>query len=89
MLLLHILIALTSVGFTTYLYFSPTQAKLKASYGLVALTVATGTLLIVATGAPILKTCITGLLYVGAMSVVIVMARHKLAVQKVRNKSEE
>lgn len=89
MLLLHILIALTSVVFTTYLYFAPTQTKLNASYGLVGLTVATGTLLIVTTGVPILKTCITGLLYVAAMSVVIVMARRKLAVQKVRNKSED
>lgn len=78
MLLVHITIALLSVAFSTYLYFAPSRAKLRASYGLVALTVASGTYLVVATDAAMLRTCMTGLLYVGVMIVVIAAARNKL-----------
>ncbi|HZM63844.1 MAG TPA: hypothetical protein VFB59_01795 [Candidatus Saccharimonadales bacterium] len=81
MLLLHIIIALFSVGFSTYLYFSPSRTKLKVSYALVLSTVATGTYLVVVSHAAMLRTCMTGLLYVGVTSAIIVAARHKLAVQ--------
>jgi len=87
MLLVHIAIALLSVAFSTYLYFVPTRAKLRASYGLVGLTVASGTYLVVASQAAMLRTCMTGLLYVGVMTVVIAAARNKLLVLE-RQKSD-
>jgi hypothetical protein len=87
MLLLHITIALLSVAFSTYLYFVPTRVKLRVSYGLVGLTVASGTYLVVASQAAMLRTCMTGLLYVGVMTVVIAAARNKLLVLE-RQKSD-
>lgn len=86
MLILHITIALVSVGFATFLYFSPTIAKLYASYGLVALTLLSGTYLVISTGSPILKSCLTGLVYTLAMTVVIALARNKIVAEKVRDK---
>lgn len=82
MLLLHILIALTSVGFSTYVYLAPSKNKLSVSYGLVGLTVASGTYLVVASHAAMLRTCMMGLLYVGASIAVILAARRKLALQE-------
>ena len=86
--MLHIVIALISVGFSTYLYFAPSKAKLRASYVLVGLTVASGTYLMVFLQAAMLRTCMTGLLYVGATAAIIAAARHKLAVQEARKISE-
>lgn len=83
MVLLHIAIALGSLGFSTFLYFFPSKARLRVSYCLVGLTVASGTYLIVASQAAMLRTCMMGLLYVGATSAVIVAAHRKLALQEI------
>jgi hypothetical protein len=42
MVILHVLIALSSIVFTTYAYFRPSASKLRVGYGLVGLTLATG-----------------------------------------------
>lgn len=89
MLLLHISIALASVVFSTYLYFVPSRTKLHASYALVGLTVASGTYLVVASHAAMLRTCMMGLLYVGVTSAVIAAARQKLIAQEARDKTTE
>lgn len=78
MLFLHVAIALISVAFSTYLYFAPTRSKLRISWTLVGLTVASGTYLIVFAQAAMLRTCMTGLLYVGVMTAIILAARQKL-----------
>jgi hypothetical protein len=83
-LVLHILIALGSVGYTTYVFFAPSAAKLRASYALVALTILSGTYLAVSNPAHILQTCVSGLIYTGAVSVGIAFARKKLATAKNR-----
>jgi hypothetical protein len=85
MLLLHILTALTSVGFTVYLYFSPSKAKLRVSYGLLAGTIGTGTFLVISAHAPMLQSCMTGLTFVGTSLVGILLAKHKLAKAEVKN----
>lgn len=79
MILLHILIALASVGYSTYAFFSPSQAKLNASYGLVAATLLSGTYLVVATHAALVASCTTGLIYTGAVSILLAAAHYKLA----------
>ncbi len=89
MLLLHISIALASVAFSTYLYFVPSRTKLHASYALVGLTVASGTYLVVASHATMLRTCMMGLLYVGITSAVIAAARQKLITQEARSKTTD
>jgi hypothetical protein len=81
-LLFHIAIALASVAFSTYLYFRPTNAKFYTAYGMVGLTVLSGSYLIITTGTNILKTCLTGLAYIGAVSFVLAAARKKFASEK-------
>lgn len=77
-LLFHIAIAIASLVHTTFLYIAPSRSKLRISYTLVALTVASGTLLVVLLDSPLLKTCMVGLVYLGIVSAGIIAARHKL-----------
>ena len=85
-LLVHILIALSSVGVATLAFFKPTNARLYTSYGLIAATLASGTFLILTLSTNILKSCLTGLVYVTIVSAITV-ATHvrvkKLAAEKV------
>ena len=76
---IHITIALLSVIYTAFVYFSPSKGKLRVSYSLVALTVATGTWLVVANPAHMVQSCITGLVYLGVIFFGIALARNKLA----------
>lgn len=78
---LHIAIALTSVVYTALVYFAPSEGKLKVSYTLVVLTVASGTWLVVANPAHMVQSCISGLVYLGVMFFGIALARHKLAAE--------
>ncbi len=80
--LIHVLIALGSVAYATFAFFSPSKSKLRVSYGLVVATFATGFYLVVSNPAHMLQACATGLVYLGAVSVAIVSARHKLAAAK-------
>jgi hypothetical protein len=75
---LHIAIALSSVIYTAYVYIAPSRAKLRGSYILTALTIATGTWLVVANPAHMVQACITGLLYLGVIFWGLAMARNKL-----------
>jgi hypothetical protein len=78
-ILLHVLIALASMAFTTYLYVSPSKNKLYVAYGLVGLTLASGTYLIVSAPAHMVQSCVMGLVYLAVVSVGIIAARKKLA----------
>lgn len=81
MLLLHIIIALGSIVWTSYVVLAPSVAKIKGSYVLVALTLLTGTVLVMTTGQHILQACITGLLYTAAVSAGIAIAQRRLVRQ--------
>ncbi len=59
--------------------FFPTKFRLQISYLLTALTLVTGTYLVLIKPVHILSTCIMGLVYVGFVSAAIISARHKLA----------
>lgn len=76
--LIHVIIALASIGYTTYLFFSPSKSKLKLSYVLVALTLVSGTYLVMSTQTNMVHACVTGLIYFAAVSFAIVLARNKL-----------
>ena len=77
--LLHVLIALGSIAFTTYLYFRPSKGRFYASYGLIGATLASGTYLVISTHAPLLSACMTGLLYLGVVLAGIAAAHQKAA----------
>ncbi|TAH31632.1 hypothetical protein EYC59_06350 [Candidatus Saccharibacteria bacterium] len=82
----HIVIALASIAYTTYLYFRPSETGLKVSYSLVAATLGSGTWLVVSTHSPLLSSCLTGLLYLAAVTTGIALSTRKLAEQIVSTK---
>jgi hypothetical protein len=75
----HVAIALISIVYTAFLYFSPTQAKFRVSYALVGLTVGSGTWLILSNPAHMVQACISGLVYLSIIFLGIALARSKLA----------
>jgi hypothetical protein len=83
MLLLHILIALSSIVASGLAYARPSKQRLNTSYGLVAATLASGTYLVVAQPTHLASACISGLAYLGVVGSAIVAARLKLAKQEI------
>jgi hypothetical protein len=79
LLILHIIVALTSLVFTGIVFISPSKPKMQISYTLVALTLISGGALILSKPAPITQTCISGLTYLAFVSVGIFFAQKKLA----------
>ena len=84
MLIFHITIALSSIGFTGYVVLHPSKQKLMLSYLWVAATIITGTYLIIMAPAHMVSACMTGLVYLGFVFSGLFAARHKLA--KAENK---
>ena len=78
-LLLHIIIALSSIGFSTYVIFSPSRSKLWVGYGLTTATIVSGTYLVISTHAQMLQACMTGLAYLGFVSLELAIAHRRLA----------
>lgn len=70
--LIHVLIALSSVGIASLTYFKPSIKSLLVSYGFIVATVASGTYLIISMSSDILRSCLTGLFYVTVVSVVTI-----------------
>lgn len=80
-LILHIVIALSSLIFASVLLAHPSQTKLNINYGFIAATIATGTYLIVTMHVNMLSTCATGLTYLAVVAVLSALAQRKLARQ--------
>jgi hypothetical protein len=78
-LLTHIIIAITSIAFSTYTFFRPSQTKLHLSYVLVAAVLGTGFYLVWQNPSSLARVCTTGLLYLGGVTVALVAAHHRLA----------
>lgn len=76
-LISHIIIALASVALSIYLMIRPSQALLATSYTLIGLTLATGTLLVFS-GANVLHTCLSGLIYCSVVVGATEVARRRL-----------
>ena len=87
-LMAHILIALSSLVYTSYVFFSPSEAKLKVSYGLIAATVGSGTLLVITMPAHLVSACYSGLTYLAIMLTGIVGVRYRLSHVKVRIRND-
>jgi hypothetical protein len=81
LLLFHVIIALGSVGYTSYLYFSPSRRHFYTAYGLVGLTLASGTYLVLSTHQPLFKSCLAGLAYIGVVLFGIMLAHYRLAAE--------
>lgn len=85
-LLIHIVIALTSIVSTTALAARPSAAKLRLSYALIALTLASGTYLVLSMHASLLSSCVTGLVYLGVAMSGVGVAYYRLAAEKQTNR---
>ena len=77
-LISHIIIATSSVVFTGFVFISPSKNKLNAAYMLVALTVLTGTALVVFKPADLAQVCKEGLVYLAVVFVGIYAAHRRL-----------
>jgi len=77
-LLFHIVVALTSLAYSGYLFFKPSKSGLNIAYALVAATLASGTYLVVGSG-HLVSACVSGLVYLAFVLPAIVAARNKLA----------
>ena len=80
-ILIHISIALFSIVFATYQLFSPSAGKFPVSYALIGATLVSGTYLTILNPSRLISTCLTGLVYVGIVTVATVYAHRKLASQ--------
>jgi hypothetical protein len=83
-ILLHVVVALASLAYSTYLFFRPSQAGLRTSYVLVAATLISGTYLVWSTHSPMLQSCVAGVAYLGIVSFGLAGAHMKLAAAKHR-----
>jgi hypothetical protein len=79
MLLVHIIIALLSLVISGFTFLQPSKTKLNLSYFVVALTLVTGSYLVIFGHANLVKTCITGIIYLGFVTAGLVQAHKKIA----------
>jgi hypothetical protein len=84
-LLIHIVAALSSLVYATVLFMRPYRRGFYVNYGLITLTLVSGTYLVITTHAQLMQACGSGLAYLLAVSFGMVLARRKLtaAEQKV------
>lgn len=79
-LLIHIIIAFSSIVYTFFAFFNPSKSKLYISYAFVAMTIATGTYLTVTIpSSHLTSVCMTGLIYLGIVTPTLILTRNRLA----------
>lgn len=81
LLVTHIIIAVCGLAIAAASLFTLSEKMIKSSYTLTLATIATGTVLVFTTG-NVLKSCLTGLLYLSAILVLTAVAKYRLAAQK-------
>lgn len=81
-LITHIIIALSSLVATTVLAFAPSQMKMRISGVLIALTLGSGTYLVISTHSPLLQSCVTGLAYLAVALTGVAIGYYRLARQE-------
>ena len=77
-ILIHIIIALTSVVLATFTFVTPTTKKLLVSYGLILATVGTGTYLLISVPSHILQSCLSGLTYLTVVTIATIASHVRL-----------
>jgi hypothetical protein len=77
-ILIHVIIALTSIIMASVGFFQPSLKKLFVSYGLIIATIASGTYLVVTMPSHILQSCLTGLCYLTVVSLATIATHVRL-----------
>ena len=80
--LIHVILALSALTLSVVANIKPSEAKLTSSYGLAMGTLASGALLIFVNDANMLRTCLTGIVFFGIVSLLNETARRKIATQE-------
>jgi Ca2+/Na+ antiporter len=81
LLITHIIIALAGLVVAATSLFTISEKMIRSSYALTAGTLATGTILVMMTG-NVLKSCLSGLLYLSAVLVMTAVTKYRLALKK-------
>jgi hypothetical protein len=82
LLIIHIILAVSGLALSTVSLIAPSKLKIISTYILSGLTIASGSLLVIVTNAPILRSCIAGLLYLGIIIAGTAAASRRLARQE-------
>ena len=77
-ILIHVIIALSSIAIASLAFFKPTMKKLITSYGFIIGTIATGSYLLIAYPSHILQSCLMGLAYLMLVSAATVATHVRL-----------
>ena len=77
-ILIHVIIALTSIVIASFTFFQPTIKRLIVSYGFILGTVGTGSYLLLAYPSHILQSCLMGLAYLTIVSIATITAHVRL-----------
>lgn len=80
-IVLHVISALITLVTATWLYVKPSVAKFRGVYISLAATVLSGTALIFLNNVSLIRTCLVGLFYLGAVTYVIAVSKQKFARQ--------
>lgn len=83
-LMLHILIALSSVVVAGLSYAKPSHTTVQTASGLALGTLASGTYLVVSERAPLMHACVSGLIYFSLVSFLVITGSRRLAHQNNR-----
>jgi hypothetical protein len=78
LLVIHIIVAASSLVYSSYLMFKPAASNFYISYWLSGLTLVSGTYLVWSLHDPLTSSCISGLAYLLSVSVMNVTARYRL-----------
>ena len=82
LLVTHIVIALSGLAIAAVSLFTLSERMITSSYALTAGTLATGTVLVLMTG-DVLKSCLSGLLYLSAVLAMTAVTKYRLAASKI------
>lgn len=73
------------MALAAYTFFLPSKFRIRASQALIALTLGSGTYLVISMKANMLRACVMGLVYTAIVSFGIVAASRKLAAEHNNN----
>ncbi len=83
-LIVHIILAISSVVVATLSVGFPSITKVRASTGLAIGTLASGTLLVFSSNSHLVEACLSGIVYLAIVSYLIATAHSKLASYKIK-----
>lgn len=78
LILIHVIIAITSIIIATVGFISPSLKKLVLSYGFILATVVSGTILLITVPSHILQSCLSGLSYLTIASIATIATHVRL-----------